>query len=116
MKKRQLEERLLAGPAWVETAYLFTDELGRSLHPNSVAQAFAKAVCGAGVKKIPFHGLRHTHATAALAAGVPVKVVQERLGHSSITVTLDRYAHVMPRQDQDAADRTAAMFRGSPAS
>jgi len=60
---------------------------------------------------IPFHGLRHSHATAALAAGVPAKVLQERLGgHSSIAVSLDPYAHVMPRQNEDAAARTAALF------
>jgi hypothetical protein len=52
------------------------------------------------VKRIPFHGIRHTHATLLLKEGVNVKVVSERLGHANIGITLDTYAHVLPSMQQ----------------
>ncbi len=61
---------------------------------------------------VPFHGLRHTAATLALVAGVNPKVVQERLGHSSVTLTLDTYSHAVPTLGRDAADRLDALLRG----
>lgn len=50
------------------------------------------------------HGLRHTHATSLIAAGVPVKVISERLGHSSVVITQDIYGHVLPNMQRQAAD------------
>jgi integrase len=58
---------------------------------------------------LPFHGLRHSHATALLRAGVPAKVVQERLGHSSISVTMDVYTAVLPGMQREAVERLAAL-------
>jgi integrase len=58
---------------------------------------------------VPFHALRHTAATLALEAGVNPKVVQERLGHSSITLTLDTYSHAVPTLGRDAAARGDAL-------
>jgi integrase len=60
---------------------------------------------------VPFHALRHTAATLALAAGVNPKVVQERLGHSSIALTLDTYSHAVPTLGRDAAARLDAVLR-----
>ncbi len=63
---------------------------------------------GAGLPWVGFHaGLRHGWATWALEAGVPAKVVQERLGHSSIAITLDRYSHLIGGVDRDAAEKVA---------
>lgn len=62
---------------------------------------------------IPVHGLRHTWATLALQAGVHPRVVQERLGHSTIAVTLQTYSHVMPIMHDDAAQTVAALFMPS---
>jgi len=67
----------------------------------------------AGLPDIPFHALRHTAATLALAAGVNPKVVQERLGHSSITLTLDTYSHSVPTLGRDAAARVHALVGGA---
>ena len=58
---------------------------------------------------LEMHDLRHTHATLALAAGIHPKVVQERLGHSSVTMTLDRYSHAVPGMQADAASAIAAL-------
>ena len=62
--------------------------------------------------RITFHDLRHTHATLMLGAGVHPKVVQERLGHASIQITLDTYSHVMPGMQADAAAKVGALVFG----
>ena len=80
------------------------------LHPERVYQAFRRAVIRHRLPPIPVHGLRHTWATLALQAGVHQRVVQERLGHSNIAVTLQTYSHVMPIMHDDAAATVAALF------
>jgi integrase len=74
-----------------------------------ISQQFEAATRRAGINRIRFHDLRHTHASLALGAGIHPKVMQERLGHSSIAVTLDRYSHVIPALQEDAAYRIAAV-------
>jgi integrase len=88
------------------------DTLGHPLQSNAIGQReFKRLVAQAGVRSIKFHGLRHTSATLLLQAGVPVHVVQERLGHKRIEVTLGIYAHVLPSMQQDAAIRLAALLQ-----
>ena len=67
----------------------------------------------AGLPQIRLHDLRHSYATAALEAGVPLKVVSERLGHSSIAITGDIYSHVRPEIHQAAADKVAGLILGN---
>jgi integrase len=62
-----------------------------------------------GLPRLTVHGLRHSHATLALQAGVHPKVVQERLGHSSVAFTLDRYSHAIPAMQRDAAATVARL-------
>jgi integrase len=62
------------------------------------------------VPVIRFHDLRHTHATMALQSNVHPKVVSERLGHSSISLTLDTYSHAIPAMQEEAAERVAGML------
>jgi integrase len=64
------------------------------------------------VPRIRFHDLRHTHATLALRAGVHPKVVQERLGHSDIAITLNTYSHAIPAMQEEAAEKVAALIFG----
>jgi integrase len=64
----------------------------------------------AGLPVIRLHDMRHSYATAALATGVPVKVVSQRIGHADVGVTLKIYAHVMPGDDQDAAARADSLI------
>jgi Phage integrase family len=66
----------------------------------------------AGVKRIKFHGLRHTCATLLLQAGTPVHVVSERLGHSKVQMTLEIYAHVLPDRQREAAETIGALLSG----
>jgi len=87
-------------------------EDGDPIHPQSFSQAFATAIERAGLRRIRLHDLRHTHATIAVKAGVPVKVISERLGHESPAFTLKQYAHVVPGMQAEAAELIAAVVAG----
>jgi integrase len=88
------------------------DILGHPLQMNNLGQhEYRRIIKTAGVRAIKFHGLRHTCATLLLQAGVPPKVVQERLGHKRIDITLGIYAHALRSLQQDAAAKLAALLR-----
>ena len=89
---------------------MFVDEIGVPYHPTRLRDLFERACKAAGVPSIRLHDLRHTMATAALQAGIHPKVVQERLGHSSIAITLDTCSHVAPTLQREAADRLGQLF------
>lgn len=108
-RKRQLEERLAWGPAWTDSGRVFTRENGTDLNPERVSERFDRLMKTSGVPRLTIHGLRHTHATLALQANVHPKVVQERLGHSSVAFTLDRYSHAIPAMQEDAAATVARL-------
>jgi integrase len=112
-RRRQAEERLAVGPGWTDSGLVFTDLDGRWLHPETVSKAFGGAVKAAGVSPLTFHGLRHTAATLMLIQGVPLKVVSERLGHSSIAVTGDTYSHVTGALEAQAAAAIGAVIFGT---
>ena len=82
---------------------VFGDVYGSPLSPNTVSHAFRDICKKAEIDGIRFHDLRHTHATMLMKQGINPKVVQERLGHSSISVTLDIYSHVVPGMQELAA-------------
>ena len=84
-------------------------QLGQPTKQLSAAR-FQRLVQAARVKPIRFHGLRHTSATLLLQAGVPITVVSKRLGHSKVSMTLDRYAHVLPGTEADAAQKLGALL------
>jgi integrase len=113
-RKVQVTQQLQAGPSWADgDGYVFTRSDGALLHPNTVGKVFDSGVLAAGLPRIRLHDLRHTHATLLLAAGENAKIVSERLGHSSVAFTLDRYAHVMPGQQANAAAAVAALVDGA---
>lgn len=113
-RARQREQFLMLGVSATASDRVFTNEVGEPIRPNSIGQAFRRLVDAAGVPVIRLHDLRHTHATHLLMAGVNVKVVSERLGHSSVSFTLDTYGHVMPGQQAEAAAAAAALLGDSP--
>lgn len=104
-RRRQLEERLAWGSAWTDSGFTFVTESGEPLHPETITSMFAALVGKAGVPRIRLHDLRHTSASLALAAGIHPKVVSERLGHSSVSITLDLFSHVAPGLQAEAADK-----------
>jgi integrase len=96
-------ERRLAATSWKDGGLVFCTGEGKPINPNSLYDRFDAIIEQAGVKRIPMHGMRHTHATLLLAAGTPIKAVSERLGHSKTSITLDTYAprlarHARPRR------------------
>jgi integrase len=105
-KARQAEQRLALGLAWQDHDLVFTNALGRPIDPCGLLhRGYPRLLQRAGLPRIRFHDLRHTYATLALLNGEKPKVVQETLGHASITLTMDTYSHVLPDMQDDAAAR-----------
>jgi integrase len=109
-RQRQLNERLDWGPPYQDHGLVFCREDGTPIWPRTFSRSFDHHVRAAALPKIRLHDLRHTHATLALEAGVHPKVVQERLGHSTIAITLDTYSHAIPAMQEDAAAKIAALL------
>jgi integrase len=111
-RTRQLQQRLAVGPRWQDSGLVFTWPDGRAIHPERFSSWFEQHARAAGLPKIRLHDVRHSYATAALAAGVPAKVVSERLGHANIAITMDTYSHVLPGLDSQAAGTVARLILG----
>jgi integrase len=103
----QLLERDFAGDAYADHDLVFADELGGLIHPQRLTQWFGEHRRAAGIRTGTLHTLRHTAATLALTAGIPVHIVAARLGDDPKTV-LSTYAHLLPQSDEIAAERVAA--------
>jgi integrase len=107
---RQRAERAAAGTRWTDTGYVFTTAAGGPVSPDRLTRLFRALVADSGLPPVTLHGLRHGAATLALAGGTDLKVVQDQLGHSTITVTADTYTSVLPETARAAAERTAAVL------
>ena len=116
-RTRQLEERLAAGPLWQEADFIFTTPLGRPLHAkNVIADSFHSVCERAGIpystrerqrgsadeRGLRLYDLRHSCASLLIAAGVPLRVVQDVLRHTNIRTTADRYTHLVPQVVSEA--------------
>jgi len=113
-QKKTLAKEKLASPlpAFNRAGLLFVDVAGEPLHPDYLSRRFRKVVDAAELPAIRLHDLRHTHASLLLAAGVPVHVVSQRLGHADPGFTMRVYGHLLPRQQRDAAELVAKMVCG----
>jgi integrase len=112
-RRVQLEARLRYGEHWTDTGLVVTHEDGTSINPRLFSSWFAQHARAAGLPPIRLHDLRHSYATAALSAGIPAKVVSERLGHANIAITLDTYSHVLPNMQEQAAEQVAKLILGT---
>ncbi len=111
-RARLAQEKLAAGPAYEDGGYVLADELGRPYHPDTISEWFDQWSTKLGLRRIRLHDTRHTAASLMLAAGTPVKVVSDMLGHSSPTITLSIYAHVLPGMAEEAGERLSALLLG----
>jgi len=100
-RRRQVERALALGLPDAASSFVFAREDGSPYHPDFVTKHFDVLVHRTGLPRIRLHDLRHTHATLGLAAGIPAKVMADRLGHSSVILTLDTYSHVTPAMDHE---------------
>ena len=111
-KARQNSEKLLMGEGYIDGDVVFAMPDGKPIHPKLMSWYFVRDVTAADVPMIRLHDLRHTYATVALNAGVHPRIVQERLGHASVSITLDIYSHVDMTMQAEAAARVAALLTG----
>jgi integrase len=116
----QNEERLLAGAGYRNDGFVFCKPDGTPYHPDRFSREFDRkqdqfnrARAGEPLPRLTLHGLRHTWATLALQAGIDIKIVSDRLNHSSTHITREIYTHVTPPMRSDAADRVANEIFGN---
>lgn len=112
-KARQNADRLAAGDTWADSGFVFTAETGQPLDPMMVTDQFLRLAMAAGLPPIRLHDLRHGAATILLRAGHDMKVVQEILGLSSITIAADTYTSVLPALARQSAEDAAAIIRNA---
>lgn len=110
-RRKQLEERLKLGTHWQNHDLVFPSEVGTYSTHSNITQVFKRVLRRAELRTtLRLYDLRHTHATLLLKAGVHAKVVSERLGHSTIALTLDVYSHVLPSMQAEAAEHLETML------
>jgi integrase len=104
-RRKYLEDMLKQGRRFQNLGFVIRQEDGSPLRPDSMSQKWRRFLEEKGLPSIRFHDLRHSNATALIQAGVNPRVVQQRLGHSDVNITLNTYTHVLPEMDIDAAEK-----------
>jgi len=112
IRRRAIQEReqQAAGEKWKDSGFVFTEKDGGPIMPEKVSTTHTAALKAAKLHHVRFHDLRHTAATLLLAKGVPMKMVQEILGHSSFQITMELYGHVVKEQREAATEAMEGMF------
>jgi integrase len=110
-KVKQNLERLKYGGVYKEHNMVFAQETGEMVNPNATHPMFSRFTQQAGLPKIRFHDLRHTHATILLQMGVNPKIVADRLGHASVKTTLDVYSHVTATMQKDLSEQFSSTMK-----
>ena len=105
LRKEHSKQKLKLGPEFQDNGYLFINEDGTLWGPDAFTKAFRWFLDKTDIGYVRFHDLRHTHASQLLKQGINPKVVSERLGHSSIAITMDTYSHVLPGLQEEAASK-----------
>ncbi len=113
-RERQMEETASLGAGYTDHGLVFAKVDGFPLNPDYFSQVFDRTVARLPITRIRLHDLRHTHATLGLAAGIPPKVMSDRLGHATVAFTQDVYMHAIPQLERDAADQMANLIFGPP--
>lgn len=111
-RRIQLKERMEA-VEYADSGLVVQSLVGTPVSPFNLSRTWRKLLKRSGVTRIRFHDLRHTHATLLLKQGVHPKIVSERLGHSSVQITLDTYSHLLPNMQEAAALRFGELLEGN---
>lgn len=104
-RKRYIANKLRLGANFKDNDLVVCWDDGEYIKPDTLSQKFRRLTKEIGLKHIRLHDLRHTNATMMLELGVNIKVVQQRLGHASISTTMDIYSHVTEKVEKEAADK-----------
>jgi len=115
LKRHKLEQKkhkLRLGPLYTDLNLVNATELGTPINPSNLRRNYNSLIKKAGLKRIRFHDLRHTHATLLLKQGVHPKIVAERLGHADTRMTLDRYSHLLPNMQKETAQKFGELLYG----
>jgi len=110
-KAEQAKIRLMLGPGYQAGDLVCCQADGRPFKPGNITNSFAELVKRLKIPRLRFHDLRHSHATLLLRKGIHPKVVSERLGHSTVGITLDVYSHVLPGMQEEAARKVDTALR-----
>ncbi len=110
----QKAARLQAGPQWVDNDLVFPNDEGGFIIAKTLRRRWYRLLQEIGLPRIHFHDLRHSAATILLSMGVPMKVVQQILGHSNYGITANIYGHVLPEMQEEAMNKMDAFFRQQP--
>jgi integrase len=113
-RRRIMENRALAGKSWKEHGLAFPSEIGTPLDERNVLRRFQAVSEANDLPKLRLYDLRHTHASLLIHEGVHPKKISERLGHSSIKLTMDTYGHLFEGSDHDSAEKMERLFGGMP--
>jgi len=103
-RARQAQEKLKTGDLYHDKRFVFASPLGEAMSPDVLSHSFKARVKGTQFNDLTLHGLRHSHASQLIKDNINIKTICERLGHSTIKITLDTYGHLLPGMDQAAAD------------
>jgi integrase len=106
----QIEHRLRIGPAWHDQDLVFASNAGTPIEEARVSRLFQRDLHQAGLPRVRLHDLRHTAATLLIEQGVSMKAVQSMLGHATIGITMDVYAHVTPAMQDSIAETMDRLF------
>lgn len=110
LTQREAQGRRWAASGSKQHDLVVDDADGEPMHPDSLSGGWRRTLRHAGLPPVRFHDLRHAHATLMLQQGIHPKIVSERLGHSSIGITLDTYSHVLPSMQAEAAKAVDEIF------
>ena len=111
IKGRQITQQMEYGNVWVDSGYVFTRDDGRPLIPTEVTREFCRIVKAYDLPYLTLHDLRHCYASLGLVAGVDIKIISDALGHSTIQITNDLYAHVPNLMKQEHANLIGTLLK-----
>jgi integrase len=112
-KGEQAQQRLLLGPGYQDCGLVVARADGSPVKPDRFTQEFLDLIRNHNLPRVRFHDLRHSHASQLFKQGVHPKIVSERLGHSTIGITLDTYSHLLPGMQEEAAERFDVALRAA---